>query len=43
MLMRIEQNEFMYTTSVVDPDGNILEIFYMDISKFPKKDLQNKF
>ena len=29
--------DFMYSTSVVDPDGHILEMFYMDVSKFPKK------
>ena len=29
-----EQHEFMHTTSVVDPDGHILEFFYMDMLKF---------
>ena len=32
-----EQFDFMYGTSIVDPDGNILEMFYMDTSKFPSK------
>ena len=30
-----EQFEFMYSTSIVDPDGYIIEAFYMDTSKFP--------
>ena len=29
-----EQHDFMHTTSLVDPDGHILEFFYMDMSKF---------
>ena len=29
--------DFMYSTSVVDPDGHILEMFYMDFNKFPKQ------
>jgi predicted lactoylglutathione lyase len=33
-----EQYDFMYGTSIVDPDGNILEMFYMDTSKFPIKE-----
>ena len=33
-----EQFDFMYTTSLVDPDGHILEILYMDKSKFPTQD-----
>jgi len=32
-----EQHDFMYTTSIVDPDGHILEIFYMDDSKLLQK------
>ena len=32
-----ESLDFMYSTSAVDPDGHILEIFYMDVSKFPKQ------
>ncbi len=30
-----EQFEFMYSTSILDPDGYIIEVFYMDSSKFP--------
>ena len=29
--------DFMYSTSAVDPDGHILEMFYIDVSKFPKQ------
>ncbi len=28
---------FMYQHGFQDPDGHIFEVFYMDISKFPKQ------
>ena len=31
-----EKFDFMYTFSIEDPDGHILEIFHMDMSKFEK-------